>query len=382
MQRCYYHPKIEAIGQCAGCKLLVCFHCIEDNLCPECAKLKRFVLRGYSGAEPPKLVEPPQPKRSITMELMIERLQKQVFGESRPSARPEASLKLPGKLIDSEAPAGARRSGKRSLRRRAAVKTRQPMAYGFLMPSVAPLVKVSRSPISRMAVLMLVAFSLGAFFARQNSVSATVPPAETPIVEEVDLELNEETLAPRAVEVHYKPVYIHVPVRQNQALPVTARAAVPVPPAAAPAAPAPAPAQAVPAAKAPATETPAAIVAKPMSYPIASRQKFAPVAEPAATASVAAAEPARLDLAYPHPGNILRATPVIRVRVINPGKLALVNLALDGTPIKAVPEISDLIEVPFDSTAYKNGEHTLQILAMEVDGKVISSQTIPVTIRN
>ncbi|MNT49107.1 hypothetical protein D3C72_1859360 [compost metagenome] len=58
------------------------------------------------------------------------------------------------------------------------------------------------------------------------------------------------------------------------------------------------------------------------------------------------------------------------------------NLAIDGAPLKAVPQISEFIEVPFDSTAFKNGEHTLQILAMEVDGKVISSQTIPITIRN
>ena len=224
---------------------------------------------------------------------------------------------------------------------------------------------------------MLVAFSLGTFFARQNSVSATVPPAETPIVEEFDVETPAELEDSKTVEIQYKPVYIHVPVRQAKPLAVTPRAAMPAP---ARAAAAPAPAPASPAQPAIAPEKPQAAVAKPMSYPIASRQKFAAVEEVAPTPGPTGA--AKLELTFPHAGNTVRSTPLIRVRVENPGKLALVNLALDGTPIKAVPQISDVIEVPFDSTAYKNGEHTLQILAMEVDGKVISSQTIPITIRN
>jgi hypothetical protein len=382
MQRCYYHPKIEAISHCTSCKLTVCFHCVEDSLCPECGKLKRFVQRGYSGAEPPRLIEPPAPKRSITMELMLDRLQQQVLGEAHASARPEAALKLPRKLIDTEAPAGAKRKAKR---RSAPAKTRQPMAYGFLMPSVAPLIRVSRSPISRMALLMLVAFSLGTFFARQNSVSATVPPAEIPLVEAADLApdnaggFGDESAVQSHVEIQYKPVYIHVPVRQAKPLASTPRAGMPT---ARAAAPAPAPVRPAPAAVA--QEKPLAAPAKAMSYPIASRQKFAAVEEtvptPAATPDASAA--ARLDLAFPHAGNTVRMTPVIRVRVQNPGKLALVNLAVDGKPIKAVPQISEMIEVPFDSTAFKNGEHILQVLAMEANGEVISSQMIPITIRN
>ncbi len=378
MQRCYYHPKIEAISHCTSCKLTVCFHCVEDGLCPECGKLKRFVQRGYSGAEPPRLIEPPAPKRSITMELMLDRLQQQVLGDARTSARPEAALKLPRKLIDTEAPAGQKRKAKG---RSGPAKTRRAMSYGFLMPSVAPLVRVSRSPISRMALLMLVAFSLGTFFARQNSVSATVPPAEIPIVEEADLtsdNAGDDRSVQSNVEIQYKPVYIHVPVRQAKPLASTPRAGMP---AARAAAPAPAPVRPAPAAVA--QETPVAAAPKAMSYPIASRQKFAAMEEtpaPAATPEPSAA--ARLELAFPHAGNTVRMTPMIRVKVQNPGKLALVNLAVDGKPIKAVPQIAELIEVPFDSTAFKNGEHTLQILAMEANGEVISSQMIPITIRN
>jgi hypothetical protein len=364
MQRCYYHPKIEAISLCTGCKLTVCFHCVEEDLCPECAKLKRFVQRGYSGAQPPRLIETPAPKRSITMELMLDRLQRQVLGESRPSARPDAALKLPSKLINTEARAGQKR---KSLRKPLAVKTRRPMAYGFLMPSVAPLVRVSRSPISRMALLMLVAFSLGTFFARQGSVSATVPPAEIPEVAQAAPALSEEP-AQTPVAVQFKPVYIHVPVRQSQPLVSTPRAGMPTP------------VRAVPAESRPAPRPDAAAPSKALSYPIASRQKFAPVEAPAA-APVSAA-PAKLDVAFPHPGNTVRSTPMIRIRVENPSKLALVNLALDGKPIKAIPQISDLIEIPFDSTTFKNGDHTLQILAMEVDGAVISSPPVPITIRN
>lgn len=359
MQRCYYHPKIEAIAHCQGCKMTICCHCVEADLCPDCAKLRRFVQRGFSGARPPRLVEPPAPKRSVTMELMLDRLQRQVFSESESQHRPD---KLPRKLIDKEARAG---SPRRNLKK-TSVKARQPMAYGFLMPSVAPLIRVSRSPISRMAVLMLIAFSLGTFFARQGSVSATVPSAEAPMAHPIEQEL--EPRDPQAVSVQYKPVYIHVPVRQGQTLVSTPRAGMPaaVRPAAAPRA----------------AEAP--VSPKAATYPIASRQKFAPAPEAAQDSLPApeAALPSRLEVAFPHPGNIVRSTSMIRVRVSNPGKLALVNLALDGKPIKAVPEIAELLEVPLDTTAFQNGDHALQILAMEVDGTIRSSETVPITIRN
>lgn len=367
MQRCYFHPRIEAIGQCLSCKLTICFHCLEDDRCPECCKLKRFVNRGHTGAARPRLVEPPAPRRSVTMELMIERLQRQVLGDDAHAKRP------PKGYVDTEAPARAKRQ---RLRRAAPIRSRRPMAYGFLMPSVAPLVRVSRSPISRVAVLMVMAFSLGIFFARQGSVSAVVPSAETPILHEFERDLRDEAPAQPNVEVQYKPVYIHVPVRQDQALPSTPRAGMPAPtrPAVAP------PRSVAPEPVAPPIPKREVVLSQAMSYPIASRQKFAAVEE--APPAPQPSAPAKLDLAFPHAGNILRATPVIRVRVENPDRLALVNLAVDGQPIKAVPQISELIELPFDSTAFANGDHTLQILAMEQDGRVISSQAIPITIYN
>lgn len=390
MQRCYYHPKLEAISHCLRCKLTICFHCLEDDLCPECGKMRRFVKHGYTGAEPPRLAATPEPKRSITMELMLDRLQKQVLADSEPSLRPAAAMKLPRKLsastsesrfgralrpheglIDTEAQAG-----RKGMRRTRPAKTRYAMAYGFLMPSVSPLIRVSRSPISRMAAMLLVAFSLGAFFARQGAVSATVPAAEAPIVQDVASELAE--IAPaRQVEVHFKPVYIHVPVRQAAPREVARPQAIP-PRAAVPARPAAAvvstPAQA------PVQVRPVAELSQNVRYSIASRQKFAP--EAAALPAPLPAGPAKLEVSYPHAGNILRSTPVVRVKVDNPGRLALVNLAIDGTPVKAVPQISDTIEVAFDTTAFPNGDHTLQVLAMEQEGKVIASQTIPITIRN
>lgn len=362
---------------------MVCFHCVEEDLCPECGKLKRFVQRGYSGAQPPRLVEPLAPKRSVTMELMIERLQRQVLSEDAPSVRPEAALKLPRKLIDKEARAGQ----KRPLKRRS-VKTRRPMSYGFLMPSVAPLVRVSRSPISRMALLMLVAFSLGTFFARQGSVSATVPPAESSQALGAGSAIAKASEPSANVEVQYKPVYIHVPLRQAQPLASTPRAGMPTPPPAS-RAPAALPHEnaALPHENAALPRENAALapVAKPeatraMGYPIASRQKFAPVSEEPPVPQPAA--PAKLEVAFPHPGNIVRSTSIIRVRVENPGKLALLNLAVDGTPVKAIPQIAESLEIPLDTAAFKNGDHTLQILAMENDGAVISSQAIPITIRN
>lgn len=373
MPRCYYHPKIEAVALCQGCKMTVCCHCLENDLCPECAKLRRFVQRGYSGDRPPRLVEPAPARRSVTMELMLERLQRQVFADDAATARP-AGLGLPRKLIDTEARAGKSRGGKsqagkpqRGELRKAPVKARRGMSYGFLMPSVAPLIRVSRSPISRMAVLMLIAFSLGTFFARQGSVSATV--AETDASRQAT-EVLEAPIQAAPVSVQYKPVYIHVPVREGQALVSTPRAGMP---AAQRAAVTPAAQRQVAA--------PAAPAAPSMAYPIASRQKFAPEAS-ASQPVLEAAQPASLDLAFPHPGNIVRSTSTLRVRIANPGKLALLNLAVDGQPIKAIPEISENLEVPFDTTAFANGDHAIQILAMEADGTIRSSQTVPVTIRN
>ncbi len=377
MQCCFYHPKIEAVSTCQSCKMTICFHCVEEDLCPECIKLKRFMARGYSGARPPQLVEAPAPKRSVTMELMIERMQQQVFAEDNPSHRPHATRKSsasattknragnasrpPEGYIDTEARAGSKRKG---TKKSAPAKTRRAMSYGFLMPSVAPLIHVSRSPISRMAVLMLVAFSLGTFFARQGSVSATVPSAETPIVHVQEQDLAEAISVDRPVSIQYKPVYIHVPVRQGRSLASTPRAGMPV---------------AAPAAASPARPA-ASVLPKAVSYPIASRQKFSAPVEPAAVPLPEG--PAKLDLDFPHAGNIVRSTPLIRVRISNPAKLALLNLALDGKPIKAVPQISEQLEVPLDTKGFSNGDHTLQILAMEIDGSIISSQEIPITIRN
>lgn len=207
MRTCYQHPKIEAVDHCRRCKLPVCCHCVEDQYCPDCVKLQRYMQLGRTGARKPQLIEPPT-VRSKTMELMIRRLQAQAFdpdAASRPGAKP------------------ARRATPKR-----AIKTRTPLRYGMLLPGVSPFIKVTRSPLSRLAMVAVTAFGLGAFFAHPRTTYAEPAPvvAETAPVE--------AGLAPEPeVRVHYKPVYIFL----DEKAPAAARTAPP-----APAAPAVAPA--------------------------------------------------------------------------------------------------------------------------------------------
>lgn len=186
MQTCFQHPKIEAVAHCRRCKLPACCHCIEDLYCPDCVKLQRYLALGHSGARKPQLIETPK-RRSLTMELMIQRLQRQAFDADAASVTPT----------------------KRSTPRRATpgVKTRQGLSYGLLMPGIAPLVKVSRSPISRFAALAIVAFSLGVFFSQTRTTYAEPAPAVEAAYEE---EAAEPIAQPVEVRTHYKPVYIYV----------------------------------------------------------------------------------------------------------------------------------------------------------------------------
>ncbi len=241
MQTCYNHPKLQAVAHCRRCKLPTCCHCVEDLYCPDCIKLQRYLALGRTSDRKPQLIETPK-RRSVTMELMIQRLQRQAFDADAASLNPP------------------RRSTPR--RTKPAVKSRQGLSYGLLMPGIAPLVKVSRSPISRFAALALVAFSLGAFFSQTRTTYAEpAPPAEEVAYEETAAEP-----APTPVEVrtHYKPVYIYV--NTPQAAPPTYRIPTPAPtvvpraligyaPAIAPAKPAAAPPAAAPA-TAPAEDEP------------------------------------------------------------------------------------------------------------------------------
>ena len=149
MQRCYVHPKIEAIAHCRGCKLPSCFHCLEDQYCAECVKLRRYLALGQSETRRPKLVETPV-VRSKTMELMIQRLQAQAFDPDAASRKkkPRSSLRKP-------------------------VKTYKPVSYGLLLPGLAPMIRVTRSPLNRIALLAVALLGLSSFFAHPHRSMAT-----------------------------------------------------------------------------------------------------------------------------------------------------------------------------------------------------------------
>ncbi|MBO9542090.1 hypothetical protein J7643_16000 [bacterium] len=193
MRTCYQHAKIEAVAHCRRCKLPVCFHCVEDQYCPDCVKMQRYLHLGRTGARKPQLVETPT-VRSKTMELMIQRLQAQAFdadAASLPDSKPvrRASAKRP-------------------------IKTRTPLRYGMLLPGVSPFIKVTRSPLSRLAMVAVTAFGLGAFFAHPRTTYAEPAPV---VAETVS---TEAALQPEPeVRVHYKPVYIYLDEKAPAAAP-------------------------------------------------------------------------------------------------------------------------------------------------------------------
>lgn len=186
MQTCFNHPKLHAVAHCRRCKLPACCHCIEDLYCPECIKMQRYLALGHTGARKPQLIETPK-RRSVTMELMIQRLQRQAFDADAASVNPP------------------RRSSPRKTK--PGVKTRQGLSYGLLMPGIAPLVKVSRSPVSRFAALAVAAFTLGMFFSQARTTYAEPASVVEAAYEE---EAAEPVTQPVEVRTHYKPVYIYV----------------------------------------------------------------------------------------------------------------------------------------------------------------------------
>lgn len=209
MRTCYQHNKIEAVDHCRRCKLPVCFHCVEDLYCPDCVKLQRYVQLGRTGARKPQLVETPT-VRSKTMELMIKRLQAQAFdpdAASRADAAPRPAAKAATKPTRRPTP-------------NRTIKTRKPLGYGLLLPGVSPFIKVTRSPLSRLAMVAVTAFGLGAFFAHPRSTYAEPAPAVAEVAP------VESGLAPEPeVRVHYKPVYIFL----DEKAPAMTRAEAPAP---------------------------------------------------------------------------------------------------------------------------------------------------------
>lgn len=184
MRTCYYHPKLEAVANCRSCKLPSCFHCLENEYCPECVKLRRYIELGYSGPRRPNLVPTPR-VRSKTMELMIQRLQVHA--------------------VDADA---ASRKYSKSTSPRKPIKMRKPVGFGLLLPGLAPMIKVTRSPLSQIALVAVAVFGLSTFFAQPHKTMAE-PVAPAPVAEaEAPLTLE---LAPiRTSPIRYRPVFVFV----------------------------------------------------------------------------------------------------------------------------------------------------------------------------
>lgn len=333
-QTCVQHPKIEAVAHCKRCKLPVCCHCVEDLYCPECIKLQRYVALGHSGRKP-QLVETVA-TRSRTMELMIARLQAQAFD---PDAASIAESRQPKS-------ASLRRKPKR-------IKTRSGLGYGLLLPGIAPFVRVTRSPMSRMALLLAAAFGLGTYFAHPRTTLAEPGPAH----EQAAVMAASAAPAPEpTVRTHYKPIYIFVGTERLASTTYQRPAYV-------------APVQA-----------PRVLTRQMIAYAPAIALPV-PAAAPVVAPSAAPA-PATLAVAFPSSGGTMRATSYVKVHVSHPERLKEVSVSLDGKPVQTAPTIAKNIEVPVDTSMIPNGDHTLEIVATQDDGEVITSKDVPVSIYN
>lgn len=322
MQMCYHHPKLQGIAHCKQCRLPICYHCMEGDYCPECVMRRQFVQgpRAIPGAAPrpkPRLVETPTP-RSLTMDLMIRRLQAQAF----------------------DADAASRHPKKRSMKRSKAIKTPVGLSYGAFMPGIAPLVKVSRSPISRLAAVAIMAFGLGVYFASpQRSYAETAPEARA-----THATSTAAPVAPVVRErVTYRPVYIYV--RGQQA--------------------------------------PSQVAARSMPMPartVASHQamRYAPaIAQPVSASSMSLTP--RVAIAFPTAGSVLRQPSTIQLQLEAPEQLTEVGLAVDGAIVQAIPAQGSRA-LSLDPAAFTNGTHTLQVVASDRGGAVIRSEEIAVAI--
>lgn len=187
MRTCYFHPRIEAIAHCHSCKLPACFHCLEDRYCPECVKLRRYIELGYSGPRRPRLVETPK-VRSRTMELMIQRLQVHAVDADAASLRP-------ARQKDSRKPLK--------------IKTRKQVGYGLLLPGLAPMIRVTRSPLSQAAMVAVAVFGLSSFFAQPHQTMAE--PIQAPVAEVQPAAADvREMPAVRMAPVSYRTAYVYV----------------------------------------------------------------------------------------------------------------------------------------------------------------------------
>lgn len=332
MQSCYKHPKLHAVIQCRKCKIPVCCHCVQDDYCPDCFKQVSFIRKGQATTPKPTLVETPV-VRSRTMDLVIQRLHRQAFDPDAASREKRQARDVIRQVQMAKK--------KPVVKGRQVVKTREPMHYGFLMPSVSPLVKVTRSPFSRMAAVAVAFFALGMVFA-QTRLSYAEPVSPVPVAQPV-AEQPAVTAAPAEV-THYKPVYIFV----NN-------------PKAAAQAPAAAPAQAI---------------ARPVQQQVAYRPATAP-----APVSARFEEP-RVAVSYPTADSTLSGMGYLQVHVTHPEQVRNFKVMVDDQSLMAADAVGSELKIPFDTTQVENGAHTVKVIATSTSGQLALTPEIPVSILN
>jgi hypothetical protein len=374
---CFYHPKVEGANTCRRCMIPLCEECTTERYCPECHKMAMYVRDGQSGRRKANLVvEDNQRRASLTKQLMINRLAKNVLADL-PAATPvrgtAASPRAPGKIGRGwKASASKRNPGTRT--------------NGL-------------ASLAASALALVCAFSLGSFFSRPPAQAAGTSDQAQAVVPGT---AANEAISPSSddyVPVANRPEALSTVRIADYSSASGGQVAYPVRPAIANRAPEPAPAQAyhrpvepgfvpslpklpkayaAPAYAAPAYAEADAVVVPDLPAVPPAYHPAAPAAHPVR----AAAPRPTLALAWPVAGNTLRMTSYVKVNVANPGQVSVLNVTVDGRTVAPLSSVGSRNEIPVDTTQIANGDHRLQVMAMTESGDIVASDPVTVTVSN
>jgi hypothetical protein len=113
-------------------------------------------------------------------------------------------------------------------------------------------------------------------------------------------------------------------------------------------------------------------------------RQVAPAAEAPAAAPAPAAEPVAgsVNLMWPTPGNTLRYTTYLKVRLDKPQAFRLLQVAVDGRAVVSETRLSAQMEIPLDTTGLEDGPHKIRLYAWSHGGRHQASEPVDVEITN
>ncbi|MEB3205063.1 MAG: hypothetical protein VKP57_10230 [Candidatus Sericytochromatia bacterium] len=316
---CIYHQHEPGTVQCQRCRIPLCSPCGQDQVCKACRAARDQALgQRAAGSRPARLVESPR-TRSVTRRLV--------------TARAERLASAP----------------------RARRRTKGDATLGW---AVAALVA---------------AFVLGRTWGGAQETPASAPPAPAPIATEVAAPGGYVSQVPNEAAAQVRET-VYVPSSSPEA-----RTAPRSP--ARPAMTAERFEALIDARIAAAAQRAAASRA---TLPAEAPRQVAPAAEAPAAAPVQAAEPVAgsVNLMWPTPGNTLRYTTYLKVRLDKPQAFRLLQVAVDGRAVVSETRLSAQMEIPLDTTGLEDGPHKIRLYAWTHGGRHQASEPVDVEITN